>query len=86
MDKIRQWFKNRRVAKQRKFYDRIRSLSEDKKKEFLANALMCAYYPLYMAMTALEADNFVEGNIAEQTTGDSFHIEMRKLAKEEPKP
>lgn len=86
MEKIRKWLKARREARVQLFYQKIRISSETDKAAFLHNAVMCAYYPLAMAMAALEAPNFIEGTVEEQTTGDFYHIEIRKVKKEEPKP
>lgn len=79
MNSLTRWLKRHRQKKMIKFMAKIRISTQKEKEAFLGKCIQDAYGALYFAMVTLEAPRFVEGTIQEQTTGEWFHIEMRKI-------
>jgi|GEM_PF-5434064 len=82
MSRIARWLKERRQTRMIRYMAKVRIGSQQEKEAFLGKCIKDAYGTLYFAMVTLEAPRFVEGTIQEQTTGEWFHIELRKI--EEP--
>lgn len=83
MKKISQWLKNRRGRRLNAFFEDVRKSTDAEKEVFLRRCVAKAYYPLYMAMVALEAPTFVSGEIVERTTGERFKVEIRKMRQDQ---
>lgn len=85
MTRINNWLKKRRRRQVDRFMEGIRQASPEVQKKFLEQCVKAAYNPLYLAMVTLRAANFLQSDIIEETTGEKFHIELRKIKKEDVK-
>lgn len=79
MKKINNWLLKKRRERVEKYMAKLRTASPEEKKNVLEHCMNKAYVPLYFALTSLGAKNFVEGMVYEETTGEWFQIEMRKI-------
>lgn len=79
MNRIARWLENRHQKRVDRYMAKIRRGTPEGRKAFLEASIVRAYVPLFFAMRTLQAKKFIEGTIQEQTTGEWFRIEMRKI-------
>lgn len=79
MSRITHWLKKRRQQKTDQYMAEIRKATPEDRRIFLCLCIKKAYAPLYFGMTALEAKNYIEGVICEETTGEWYHLKMTKI-------
>lgn len=79
MKKITQWLKARRRRRLDIHIAKLRAASMEEKAEVIAICVKEAFTHLHFAYTVFGAKNFVDGIIEDQTTGQRFIVELRRI-------